>query len=114
MRKVEQNPRNKPVENDMRTKASRKPPRKTNMRTEVPKKTEENDMSTEAPKKHRNRRKHDMRTGHLDKNIKKRYENRSSGKNRNKLYVNRGSEKKQKKKYMRTGAPATTNPDKTI
>ena len=55
-----------------------------------------------------------MRTGHLDKNRKKRYENRCSGKNRNKLYVNRGSEKKQKKKYMRTGAPATTNPDKTI
>ena len=27
------------------------------MRTEVPKKREENDMSTEAPKKHRNRRK---------------------------------------------------------
>jgi hypothetical protein len=42
------------------------------MRTEVPKKTEENDMSTEAPKKPRNRRKNDMRTGHLDKNRKTR------------------------------------------
>jgi hypothetical protein len=39
------------------TKAPRKPPRKTNMRTEVPTKREENDISTEAPKKHRNRRK---------------------------------------------------------
>ena len=44
LRKVEQMLRNKPVENDKRTKAARKPPRKTNMRTEV-------------PKKHRNRRK---------------------------------------------------------
>jgi hypothetical protein len=71
LRKVEQIPQNKPVVNDMKRKVPRKPPRKTNMRTEVPKKTEENDMSTEAPKKPRNRRKNDMRTGHLDKNRKK-------------------------------------------
>ena len=63
----------------MRTKAPRKPPRKTNMRTEVPKKTEENDMSTEAPKK-----------------------------NRNKLYVNRGSEKKPEQ-TMRTDLDAPKN-----
>ena len=37
------------------------------MRTEVPRKTEENDMSTEAPKKHRNRRKNDMTTGAPEK-----------------------------------------------
>ena len=51
MRKGEQMPRNKPVENDMRTKAPRKPHRKTNMRTEVSKKREENDMRTGAPEK---------------------------------------------------------------
>jgi hypothetical protein len=46
LRKVEQMPRNKPVENDMRKKAPRKLPRKTNMRTEVPKKNTETEEKT--------------------------------------------------------------------
>ena len=116
LRKVEQMPRNKPVENDMRTKAPRKPPRK-------------NKYENRGSEKNRRKRYEYRGSEKTQKQKKKRYDNRCSGNNINKLYVNRGSKKKteklyenrsrcsekqQKKPYVRTGAPATKNPDKTI